>query len=225
MFNVFDYATGDVLTFKTQQSLIDWWKKTEGKKNFDELNITGNDLHPSEPIVYWDQDLCDYKEVRNKQPGYIKRYTVTDNTGRSVDIRDWPDELWEHKKEPIDWAARFPRMYNGHKRRCRRTKGMSFNHHDLQNYASIDEDDLPDNVSLQAIKKRKPPTGWASWDCVDKRMKNKGTKPKSWKNQTKSTKQYNKHKKHTDYDPDSFEEEPELDLDPDFYDDDDIIAA
>lgn len=195
MYCIYDYATGNVHEFKTKEELILWWKKHNGVRNFDELNVTGADCHMTETEMFYDINSQAYVTTRTPlSPPVIKRYVILDEDGRHIDIRYWDDALWEVKKPCVSLKERYPELYSGKKRHRRRHKGAAFNHRDRRDYVSLDENDLPENFSIQNVIRSKPLSSITSWDCAEKRMTNKNTKPKCWKDQTKCNRQYARHK-------------------------------
>lgn len=224
MFKVFDYLTGNTFSFDDQQTLVDWWKKTNGKLNFSELNVTGCDYHGPSLDAYVNPETQEWNFAPNKEiKPQIKRFVVIDNNGRKIDIRTWPAELWDYKQRQIHLWERYPWLYSGSKRPWHKTKGMSFNHKDLKNYTKIEADELPAGIEPAKIKKISPPTDWGSFYCIDKRQMNKAHKSRSWKDQSKAAKQYMRHKKKGDpiYRPEAVDIEREKDIlceiDPDDY--------
>ena len=85
MFKVFDYLTGNTFSFDDQQALVDWWKKTNGKLNFSELNVTGCDYHGPSLDAYVNPETQEWNFAPNKEiKPQIKRFVVIDNNCRTL---------------------------------------------------------------------------------------------------------------------------------------------
>lgn len=182
-FFVQDLYTGQVW-FGTQGEIAAWWKQHNGKNNFSQLNMTGNDTYRMEMPVYTDD--------RNILwiPQYPKRrYKVYDEEGRSIDIRLWPKELW--RPRPI--VQRSPYYgQSGKKRHRRRGHAPAGVHRILKSACSqgyhqyIDEDEL----LAPPIRNKAIPSWTDIEDHYEKRWRRMDN---SWKKRSKCHKQWQRH--------------------------------
>lgn len=150
-----------------------------------------------------------------------RRFRVYNEYGRVVDIRLWP----EMERDPVIERKTFERTWNSWaKDHAHRQRGASMRRNDLRNVAmALDED----NAGYTGHASPKLSSGDA-WDIYEKRHDSKWCGSKSWKDQSKSRKQWCKHKDKPQYASIRhvpFELPPQDDTD-DYFDlSDDLIAG
>lgn len=176
------------------------------KLDFTYLNITGKDITTGMERTgeyYWNPEL------RYSFPVYAKvtrlrPFMVIDEYGRSQDIRLWTDVIKrinsgiyppvQRKNEPqprfrIDPAG-YGRKYNNHRVNLR---AMLYQQMKLQT-EPVDEDMLDIRPIIDKSNVRKRVSEGEAWDSYEDKIHNKYSSSKSWKDQSKSHRQWAKQK-------------------------------
>ena len=116
MFFIKDLQTNTYIGPFNERGVANWWTKRFSRKRdfFGELNITGKD--------YYGEHLDFFGFYFHGTPLHLRRYQVLDEMGRSIDIREWPQSVWQDKPLiAIDCEI----YYSGKKRNSRRMSGPS----------------------------------------------------------------------------------------------------
>lgn len=172
--------------------------------SFDNLNITGHDIRMVRVPVGCQEIDGDFYTVYERQP-YLRRYQVVDDADRSVDIRAWNDEI-----DAFRAGERSARKYDTHEPVFRREpcgQGRKQRSHriglpamwktSLQDTLNNENDDLAEYVAIR--NHTKPRNRGISigdgWDVYDRRLCGIWHSSKCWKDQSKSGRQWAKHKR------------------------------
>ena len=147
---------------------------------FDDLSMTNSDIKVYRRAMFTiSTDVIEETRV-------LRTHRVYDSAGRIIDIRLWPecDEILFPPRKRTYFC------YNlGHKHHGHRVSGPSFNHRDLRDRQRDDYYGAkPIRISVVD-----------AWDFSEKRYFAGYCKSKSWKDQTKSRKQWCKHKTKYEY--------------------------
>lgn len=168
---------------------------------FDILNVTGNDTYSVlERTGRWYWSVCG--EDRHLAPEYARRfytrqYLVTDETGRHIDIRLWPASIWEQAAAPVRYS--FWSFGSGSRPHAHREHGA----HGYRRAAAaacspLDEDAaiLLTGAQQEAVKIRNRSLcpGMNDYDFYERRAHNKWAGSKCWKDQSRASRQFAKHK-------------------------------
>lgn len=194
---VTDLHTGETIAFEGRHQLTAWWKRVNAVKVgflnrdlylddlFANLNLTGKDVRRIRYIGPA-TSICPYGVVVEEH--VLRRYTVHDETGRSVDIRHWPASDWE---EPAGKCSDVPN-FNGWKRHSHRRAGRAMELSVMRESSRecLDEDD---EFGVYMV----PPVRRKAAHAESKRRAS-GPDLGSWKN-IRCKKQYQRHSgKHGD---------------------------
>lgn len=198
MFYIYDILEGQYLPFRfrTKEELAEYWMnhKSGGteRTRFYNLNVTGNDTATAYEVR--PTTLVDGTEYMiTTQHRYLRQYMVVDENLRSVDIRDWPKEIWAKKpKKAVRWSFGLSR---GYKNNSHRIKGPAFTHSKRTAYM-FDEDDVPPGTVRNKTKPRaKDLASYGDESDYDARKYTNKYGSRSWKDTTKSPYQWSKHRK------------------------------
>lgn len=196
---VTDLHTGETIAFEGRHQLTAWWKRVNAVKVgflnrdlhlddlFANLNLTGKDVRRIRYIGPA-TSICPYGVVVEEH--VLRRYTVHDETGRSVDIRHWPASDWE---EPAKAREESPNL-NGWKRHTHRRPGRSMELAMMRETAceSHGEDDELGVYEIPPVRRKAA--------HAESKQRTAGNDLASWKN-TRCEKQYLRHgSKHGDCD-------------------------
>lgn len=178
-----DCITGEYKGFKSMKDLARFWLR-KFDKCFNQLNLTGKDILTE--TVFKGMSLSrnglPIPEIEKRRT--LRRYQVLDKDGRSVDIREWPDYVWEpeHSK-----PLRF--IYTGHKNNRRRVTGPSLQYRLLKAPEPDEEESILGKTSIRS-KAVMDARDW--WHYYDRASCRGYYKPRSWKDQTRSRHQWTK---------------------------------
>ena len=186
MFYLKDMSDGKLIGFETPQSLARHWTVKFGLNSFEELNVTGKDTINS--VSYCGSTttkdglvLPIYKTVV-----CLRRYQVLDDTGRSIDIRTWPENYFTSKTK-----RRYTYFFTGYKRHHRRSSGPSLQMCLLRTSDPDMEGIMP--VLNRTSLRKKAIMSVDDWYDYYRHDAERGYyKPRSWKNQTKSRHQWSR---------------------------------
>lgn len=174
--------------------------------DFSQLNVTGKDCCPVDECVgkYWDSknELFWNSYVRVMR---LKRFQVVDSDGRSIDIRAWKPEIAlanaghypakpskEHipvfRREPAGWG----RKVHGH-----RKGGCAMWRASMRELFCGNDDELAEfqPVIDRSKSRNRGFSSGAGWDAVERRHNAGWASSKCWKDQSKSGRQWAKHKR------------------------------
>lgn len=200
MYYIHDLYTDTWTAFETQEAVADWWGS---KQSADlDLNVTGNDCY-SEPVYTGcqiDDDGFTYI-IFYDYIARLRRYQVFDNDFRSVDIRQWPDSIWDARYKPNhDVCGRY---HVGPKQSHPSVTGPAMAHStsrqntDCVDYDELNEAGLPVPEKDRSEIRRKVLISDGDYENYVSRSWS-GCRseyhPKSWKDQYKSRKQWGKHR-------------------------------
>lgn len=180
--------------FPCEAALARWWRSCFGS-DFSQLNITGKDTLMVQTVTghYWNKALQCYLPLRTLVP-VLRKYRVLDANGRSIDIRAWNPALFK----PAGNTARTGWFTTGAKTHWHRRSGLSMLRRTLraaQDDGCVDELTssyrMPAKAQL-ACRVKTVPCRCDREDYYDRRTKPQ--RSRSWKDQTKSRRQYAKHK-------------------------------
>lgn len=195
MFYLVDLYKHARYAFQDAAALACYWRATMGL-DFSQLNLTGKDfsvVRYADHYAYSDTLGCDIPIYMTSR--VLRRYQVQDEHGRSVDIRTWAPELFE----PLP-RQRFTGWFTtGAKSRWHRRSGPSMLRSAMR---AAEQEDIPDeilqryDINPNQIATRVGNMSCYEHECYYERM-TKTQRSRSWKDQTKSRKQYAKHKANT----------------------------
>ena len=200
-----------VLTASAMRSQKKIWLRTEfmtGKTVFcfDDLNVTGNDMRPGVVEVKYHPVIGTYSVFGKVQ----RRFQVFDQDRRSIDIREWSQEIIDISLfGPDDHAtpeqfSRCPAFRRepcglGKKNSLHRMTAPAMLHRTLcdaagsrDTLADIEADVFP---IFDHTAARKRGYGKHGWNCYDQKWARKKNSVRSWKDQRKTPRQWSKHKK------------------------------
>ena len=178
----------------TQEQLVTWWKRKfpHMDTRFDQLNMTGNDT-----IACYENRVVHDKangtdETVTERHEYLRRYMVTDDAGRAVDIRLWSDETWSYvpPKPVYSWGP-----YHSHG--SHRVSGPSMKMGTLR--MAQDEPDMDGHkpiVDRTGVRNKILMSPLDTMEYYDRRHAHGYYADKSWKAQTRGKRQYAKHNTH-----------------------------
>lgn len=178
-----DCITGEYKGFTSMKDLARFWLRKFDKR-FDQLNLTGKDILTE--TVFTGMTLSrnglpipNYEHRRT-----LRRYQVLDKNGRSVDIRDWPDYVWEpeHRKS-------FQFVYTGRKSHRRRVTGPSLQYRLLK---APEPDEDASMLGKTSIRPKALMDAGDWWHYYERASCRGYYKPRSWKDQTRSRHQWTK---------------------------------
>lgn len=180
--------------FPCEAALARWWRSCFGS-DFSQLNVTGKDTLMVQTVTghYWNKALQCYLPLRTFVP-VLRRYRVLDANGRSIDIRTWDPALFKPAKN----TARTGWSTTGSKTHWHRRSGLSMLRRTLR--AAQDDgcaDELADTYRMPAKAQLACRIRTVPYRCDREDYYDRRTKPQrsqSWKDQTKSRRQYAKHK-------------------------------
>ena len=211
MYHIVDLLskTQDTVHFESKLSLLFWWKQKNTSRlwwntplHFDELNVTGVDMHMV--MVPSSDNMFGFTYSEQK-----KRYQVFDDFGRSIDIRGWTPEIkavndgWH----PVyiyseQYRGRFRKDPSGYgKKRHAHRVGCASMWRASMVQVSLDHDDELDGCYPIVDKAKFRDRGFTSgngWRNYDKRIWKRYTRSTCWKDQFKAGHQWSKHKKGVD---------------------------
>lgn len=179
-----DCTTGEYRGFTSMKELAKFWRRKFGD-SFDQLNLTGKDILTIH--VYKGMTLS-----RNGLPipnyelqRVLRQYQVLDKDGRSIDIRTWPEYVWQpDKPKHLNFT------WTGRKCNRRRVTGPSLQYRLLKApEAETDEYTALGRTDIRS-KALMSPRDW--WDYYDRASCRSYCKPRSWKNQTRARHQWTK---------------------------------
>ena len=188
---IHDLKNHKYIPFESKAELADWWIRRFGRTNFDELNVTGNDTFAVR--LY----NCDYTYFERLVS--LRRYMILDaETGRSIDIRNWHIERFERIHRQYNWP-----IYNGSKNHLHRKGTAPMVRRTVRAEECVNDEYCTEDlcaIDFGNVLKRlqaKPShfAGFDPWYFCDKAHANDYSSSKCWKDQSKSPKQYWKHKK------------------------------
>ena len=184
MYVIWDLYTDAGIGCETDYDLVQKWKKLNDGLRFDQLNMTGNDMYAIREFT-GECVVTDYGTITplTRVNYYTRRYRVTDEYGRTVDVRLLPETLWDLPKPKRDWSI----LYTGRKDHLRRNGGPSMRRRQLEL-----SQEMPDMECCVPVSKRdlrtagirnktviRPGDAWAKYE----RNACRGCyRPKCWKN-------------------------------------------
>ena len=193
MFYLADLHTGARFSFPDAAALARWWKSHFGM-DFTQLNITGKDTYITIEITgqYWDPCIGAYRPERTRT-AVLRRYQVLDSDNRSVDIRRWDVALFNSQTH----CGLYGWPWSGGKSRWHRRSAPSMRRSAMRaaqtdGYASEAAEAYRLNINSLSCRVKTAMTEYDVEDYYDRRTKSQ--RSKSWKDQTKSRRQYAKHK-------------------------------
>lgn len=188
MYIVHDLQMNKKYRFMTERNLTAWWKRQFPlpESRFSELNMTGKDTYTYVEFRYRVGEL-----PVPETTSYLRRYRVTDEDGRSVDIRNWASDLWTHMPAPRTYS--FP----PYKRTGHRLHGPSMYRNTIRQAQAMPEiEGVRPIVDRSAVRNKSLMSIDDNMDYYDRRHGHGYYADRSWKSQTKARKQYAKHKTH-----------------------------
>lgn len=217
MYRIIDLTTGKtlavcadrahtLLAFLRLSSRINSnWLLRGRQLNFDLLNISGKDI-----LFRWERDGYVWSEAlqtmvpKTKKVCYLRPYQVLDEWDRSVDIRLWKDDITDinagnwpthHKKPEHMPRYRVDPCGWGHKYHVHRQNSASMMFQQLkQQDADVHDDKSEFNPIVDKTSVRRRVTKGELWDSYDDKNAAKWRSSKCWKDQSKSPRQWARHK-------------------------------
>lgn len=168
MYYIHDLYTSCILACETKEELAYQWvcKNGLGSDMFDNLNITGKDTRPA----LFEEDAA-----------YSRRYQIFDDNQRSIDIRDWDEDVWQ---KAINYKPKYkhkPYVIHGHKRNKHRIHGPSLHYRTMRaSTEKNNEYDIPKPRNKSII---------GNYRNFNERKRHHS---KSWKDQRKTRHQWQK---------------------------------
>lgn len=172
--------------------------------SFDNLNITGHDIRMVRVPVGCQEIDGDFYTVYERQP-YLRRYQVVDDADRSIDIRTWNNEIEAFRAgerparkhdthKPV--FRREPCGYGRKRTACRVGLPAMWKASMVEAFDYADDEPLEYAIILDHSKPRhRGFTVGAGWDAYDDRYHAIWHSSKCWKDQSKSGRQWAKHKR------------------------------
>lgn len=177
-----DCITGNYQGFTSMKELAKFWRRKFGE-SFGQLNLTGKDILTN--YVYkgikLDRNGLPYPQYELQR--VLRQYQVLDKDGRSIDIRTWPNHVWQPDK-----PKHLTFTWTGRKCNRRRVTGPSLQYRLLKApKAETDEYTALGRTDIRS-KALMSPRDW--WDYYDRASCRSYCKPRSWKNQSRSRHQW-----------------------------------
>ena len=175
--------------------------------DFSELNVTGKDIHPNAVFRYFGGVDGDHPlQVSGTKP-MLRRYQVIDDYKRPIDIRTWRAEIqlleangpiaFKMAEQKLPKFRHEPCGY-GRKRHCHRVSCPAMTRQGVTEelVAGFDDSDFDYLPVIDHSKARNRGIAGQGFDLYDlkagKAARNAG---RSWKHQSKSVRQWAKHKR------------------------------
>lgn len=185
MYYLHNLLTGDILRFETKAELCRHW--TQNNLNFADLNVTGKD----ERFVFVNPGSSPTGDWYSRKP---RRWLVTDDAGRKIDIRTWDSALFTTQTEThntLDFG------FFGAKNHAARAhvRGPKLQRREMMR-ANDDGGFSELEIEQRAVRGNTMPRRKAVMSAHTFRdnIYHHGKKSCSWKDQTKSPYQHTKHK-------------------------------
>lgn len=205
MYYLHDLYKDSVTQFETERDLVFFWRRKFGN-DFGQLNVTGCDTYPllvrTGKINYVPEKpdgSGGYYIHETKIEYFTRRYLITDEFNRNIDIRRLDKTLWTMPLPERKWS--FSYHVTGRRRRNHRHNGPSMRRRQLRADTNDYKTDLlelypdlnppvKDNTKIRVKAK----VNLADTDYYHERMYSHGYyESRSWKDQRKNRKQYNRH--------------------------------
>lgn len=169
--------------------------------SFRDFNPTGKDAYRVDAVV--SRRICRGEDgSRTIVPVYetaykLRRYSVTDDAGRYVDIRAWPEAVWERAAKTYDYS--WILVANGARCHAHRLHGASGY---LRAARAAGERPDPELAAVLtgaqldgiSVKGRDLVPGADCVDWFERRFAAKHKSSKCWKDQAKASRQYGRHR-------------------------------
>ena len=187
MYYLKDLSNGRLTGFETPQSLARWWTVHQDINDFSNLNVTGKDTVTIREyygsILLPDDTVLPQYRIHI----YMRRYQVLDSMGRSINIRTWPAAYFTTETE----RRRYVCTYTGAKQKRHRAKGPSLQFR-LMKQAEPELNGIRPIRDKTGMRKKTimSPEDW--WNYYEYQHFKSYTRPRSWKSQTKSERQWSK---------------------------------
>lgn len=195
MYYIIDLINNYTLKFSDQKAVCFWWIRTNGRNNFSDLNVTGHDTVTRKEMCgsTWYAGLGYVPNYRHTS--YLRRYQVLDDQFRSIDIRRWPEEVWEMPKYGYSWSI----FSSGSKNHTHRVSGPSGHRRNLRDKANTEysRDEAKEIYVIRDksdVRNKTVMRSGDAWDYYEYAHAKHWTSSKCWKDQFKNPKQYAKHK-------------------------------
>lgn len=185
MYIVHDLYLNRKYGFATDKDLVAWWKKQfpSPASRFSELNMTGKDTYTYVEFKYHDGITVQEEQT------CLRRYRVTDEDGRGVDIRNWSSGLWSYVPAPRTY------LFGPYKRDGRRVQGPSMYRRTAQQVQRVPETEgHKPIIDRSNVRNKSLMSICDNLDYYDRRHDHGYYADRSWKSQTKARRQYVKHK-------------------------------
>ena len=198
MYFIWDLYEDTYIRCRTERDLVLQWTRLNGGRDFGQLNMTGNDCYASKEFTGTYTVLEDGTYVRDVCTRYYtRRYLVTDDRNRTVDLRLFPDELWDIPEPRRRWYT----FNTGRRRRWHRQNGPSMYRRQMRDaQAAPDLDGLDEDIRIEArllrnvsVRTKTVIDETDAADKYDRRAAHGYYAPRCWKDQTKTRKQYQRH--------------------------------
>lgn len=188
-------------SFASREDAAAWWKSNF--TDFCDLNVTGKDCFAETELDGFETDDDGFVHpVFYRYGPVLRRYQVFDEDFRSIDIRLWPDSVWNAEPHRCSWPR--PWLWNAgykHRRPGITAPSMAYStsrqNADCVDYEELYEDGLPaPERDRSAVRPKVLISDFDTWDHMDKSWSGFRSSrcSKSWKDQHKSRRQWGKHK-------------------------------
>lgn len=191
MYYLRDLLSETVTPFPDAPSLARAWRERFGD-SFDELNVTGRDSRAGviRRVVRAGGDSDGETLVVHERVEWSRRFQVLDEDGRSVDVREWPEDVFRTERRAprrCRAANHGGRAAHPHRRGPTLQLGAIRAAADRTYLDECDERPTRDN---SGIRRKATMTAAEFGDHCGSRWK----KSDSWKDQTRAPRQFARHK-------------------------------